>query len=55
MKVARSHFQMKQLCAITHPDNKASTRLLESLGFDYIRRLDLEGVDGESLYFEADI
>lgn len=55
MDVARSHFEMEQLCAITHPDNKASTRLLESLGFEYIRRLDLEGVDGESLYFEADI
>lgn len=55
MQVARSHFNMERLCAITHPDNVASTRLLESLGFKMIKRVDLEEVKGESLYFEIDL
>lgn len=51
-EAAFSHFECNALCAITHPENSASARLLDKLGFHKIDQRELPGVDGVSDYYE---
>jgi RimJ/RimL family protein N-acetyltransferase len=48
---ARDNLGMKTLAAITKPDNKASMRVLEKVGFKFQGMIDLPGSDTESTYF----
>ncbi|OXE34907.1 MAG: GNAT family N-acetyltransferase [Phenylobacterium zucineum] len=52
---ARDHLGLKTLAAITKPDNKASMRVLEKVGFQFRRMITLPGHDGPSTYFTITI
>jgi RimJ/RimL family protein N-acetyltransferase len=46
-------FGLNKLCAITHPENEASSRLLVKLGLKKIDQRHLPGVEGLSDYYES--
>ena len=48
---ARDVFGLKTLAAITKPENKASIRVLEKVGFKFQGMIDLPGHEGPSTYF----
>lgn len=48
---ARDNLGMKTLAAITKPENKASMRVLEKVGFTFQGMIDLPGIDAPSTYF----
>jgi len=48
---AREKLAMKTLAAITKPDNKASMRVLEKVGFTFQGMIDLPGIEAPSTYF----
>lgn len=52
-EAAFEHFGLDRLCAITHPENAASARLLEKLGFQKVDQRQLPGVEGVSDYYES--
>lgn len=52
---ARDVLGLKALAAITKPENKASIRVLEKVGFQFQRMIDLPGHDGPSTYFTIDL
>lgn len=50
LRHVREEMRLPKLAAITDPDNRASQRVLEKLGFRYVETRDLEGI-GKSAYF----
>jgi len=48
---ARDVLGLKTLAAITKPENKASQRVLEKVGFQFQGMIDLPGHEGPSTYF----
>ena len=54
MARAREVHGVARLAAITTPDNAASARVLEKLGFTFVRRIRLAPGDGELQLFESE-
>ena len=54
MARAREAHGVARLAAITTPDNAASARVLEKLGFTFVRRIRLAPGDGELQLFESE-
>lgn len=52
-QAAKEVFGLDKLCAITHPENESSGRLLEKLGLRKIDQRQLPGVEGLSDYYES--
>jgi RimJ/RimL family protein N-acetyltransferase len=52
-QAAKEVFGLNKLCAITHPENEASSRLLVKLGLKKIDQRHLPGVEGLSDYYES--
>jgi [ribosomal protein S5]-alanine N-acetyltransferase len=50
----RSNLSMGKIVAITTPDNKASQRVLEKIGFRFDSVIELPGHGGESAYFVSE-
>ena len=48
---AREALGLEKIAAITNPDNTASQRVLEKIGFTFRQMIDLPGHDGPSAYF----
>jgi [ribosomal protein S5]-alanine N-acetyltransferase len=55
IKLGRESFAMKQIVAITSPDNEASMKLLERLGFKYARMIKLTEDQPEVRFFELNL
>mgnify|MGYP002701149140 CR=1 FL=1 len=53
MQAAKAHFGQSKLSAITHRENTASIRVLETLGFKHKGQKFVSGYDGPSEYFEV--
>ena len=53
MQAAKAHFGQSKLSAITHGENTASIRVLETLGFKHKGQKFVAGYDGPSEYFEV--
>ena len=53
MHAAKAHFGQSKLSAITHGENTASIRVLETLGFKHKGQKFVAGYDGPSEYFEV--
>ena len=51
LKHAKEVLGLPKLAAITSPDNTASQRVLEKIGFRFVQMIDLPGHDGPSAYF----
>ncbi|MCK8480208.1 GNAT family N-acetyltransferase [Psychroserpens algicola] len=55
MNLAKTKFDIKKLCAITLPENKASIHLLEKLGLSYQKSVKPFDNDEELLLFAKDL
>ena len=55
MQAAKEDFDQIKLSAVTHPDNAASIKVLEALGFHHMGQKVITGYDGTSEYFEVDL
>ena len=52
---ARNKLGLKHVVAITAPENKASVRVLEKIGFEYEKMVDLPDFDSENKLFAIDL
>lgn len=52
---AKEHFGVKRLSAITLPNNISSIKLIEKLGFEYLRMVKLPHDPEELMYFEKEV
>lgn len=52
LEAAHEDFELETVCAITHPENHKSSKLLLDLGFEQVDEVELPDIKGTSLYFE---
>lgn len=52
LEFAKKHTNFSKINAITSPENKRSQKVLEKLGFEFVKEFQLEGYDGISILYQ---
>ena len=55
LNAGKNEFGLQKVCAITTKDNKASQKLLEKLGLQFVKMVSLEADKEELMYYEKEL